>query len=116
MEFRRVLFRSRRFVADQIQRVALASGWRISIGRIEGSIYGRMTLRDVRLSDTEGMFADSPELTVDWRPAAWLANRLQINEFTSPLIRLHRLPKLTPSQHKDGAILDRKSTRLNSSH
>src|SRR3546814_17936842 len=51
------------------------------------------------------MFADSPELTVDWRPAAWLANRLQINEFTSPLIRLHRLPKLTPSQHKDGAIL-----------
>src|SRR3546814_9009231 len=80
-------------------------GLRISIGRIEGSIYGRMTLRDVRLSDTEGMFADSPELTVDWRPAAWLANRLQINEFTSPLIRLHRLPKLTPSQHKDGAIL-----------
>src|SRR3546814_18426793 len=69
-----------------------------------------MTLRDVRLSDTEGMFADSPELTVDWRPAAWLANRLQINEFTPPLIRLHRLPKLTPSQHKDGAILpgDRK--------
>src|SRR3546814_19205917 len=98
------------------------------------------------------MFAYSPELTVDWRPAAWLANRLQINAFSSPLIRLHRLPKLTPSQHKDAAILpgfdirvaklqinrlwfgprvageprtgiiigeadiDRKSTRLNSSH
>ncbi|API61011.1 hypothetical protein BSL82_07315 [Tardibacter chloracetimidivorans] len=95
----------RRFVADQIQRVALGSGLRMSIGRIEGSIYGRMTLRDVRLSDTEGMFADSPELTVDWRPAAWLANRLQINEFASPLIRLHRLPKLAPSERKDGAIL-----------
>src|SRR3546814_1256601 len=63
-----------------------------------------MTLRDVRLSDTEGMFADSPELTVDWRPAAWLANRLQINEFSSPLIRVHRLPKLKPGG-KQGPIL-----------
>src|SRR3546814_12535468 len=71
-----------------------------------------MTLRDVRLSDTEGMFADSPELTVDWRPPAWLANRLQINEFTSPLIRLHRLPKPTPSQPKDGPILPGFDIRL----
>src|SRR3546814_3924613 len=39
------------------------------------------------------------------RRSSDLANRLQINEFTSPLIRLYRLPKLTPSQHKDGAIL-----------
>src|SRR3546814_7515617 len=74
----------RRFVADQIRRVALGSGLRISIGRIEGSIYGRMTLRDVRLSDTEGMFADSPELTVDWRPAA------RSEEHTSELQSLMR--------------------------
>src|SRR3546814_16797419 len=98
MEFRRVLFRSRRFVADQIQRVALGSGLRISIGRIEGPIYGRMTLRDVRLSDTEGMFADSPELTVAWRPAEWLSNRLQINEFTYTLIRHH--PTQQPQQRQ----------------
>ena len=90
----------RRFIADRISHVALQSGLRISIGRIEGSIYGRMTLRDVRLSDPQGMFAESPRLTVDWQPAAWAANRLQINSLSSPLIRLHRLPRLKPSERK----------------
>ncbi len=94
----------RRFISDQVQRVALGSGLGISIGRIEGSIYGRMTLRDVRLSDPQGVFAESPSLTIDWRPAAWLANRLQINDFSSPLIRLHRFPKLRPTGRK-GPIL-----------
>src|SRR3546814_19077442 len=74
----------RRFVADQIQRVALGSGLRISIGRIEGSIYGRLTLRDVRLSDPDGMFADSPQLKVDWPPAAWLAHRLHATDVNPP--------------------------------
>lgn len=90
----------RRFISDQIERLAPRSGLKIAIGRIEGSIYGRMTLRNVRLSDPEGVFAESPKVTVDWRPAAWFANRLQINEFASPLIRLHRLPKLRPSEKK----------------
>lgn len=94
----------RRFVAEQIGRIAPGSGLRISIGRIEGSIYGRMVLRNVRLSDPQGVFAESPQVTLDWRPAAWIANRLQLNELSSPLVDLHRLPRLRPTG-KEGPIL-----------
>ena len=37
-----------------------ASGLRIRIGRIDGSIWGRTQLRDVRLYDPDGLFAESP--------------------------------------------------------
>src|SRR3546814_16541702 len=63
----------RSFVADQIQRVALGSGLRISIGRIKGSIYGRMTLRDVSLVYTAGTFAHRSEWRVERRPAGWVS-------------------------------------------
>src|SRR4051812_46673449 len=49
-----------RFLADRIAALAPQSGLRIRIGRIEGSIWGRTALRDVRLYDTRGLFAESP--------------------------------------------------------
>lgn len=94
----------KRFITDQIAHLRVASGLRVSVGRIEGSIYGRMTLRDVRLSDPQGVFAESPAVAIDWRPMSWFANRLQINGFSASFIRLHRLPKLRPSETK-GPIL-----------
>src|SRR3546814_20875114 len=35
---------------------------------------------------------------MDWKPAGWLANRLIVNELTSELVIVHRLPKLLPSK------------------
>ena len=40
----------RRLVADQIGGYTTASGLNIKVGRIDGSIYGAMTLSDVRVS------------------------------------------------------------------
>src|SRR5690606_18176517 len=48
-----------RFIVDRIAAMTPASGLRVRIGRIEGSIWGRTILRDVRLYDPDGLFAES---------------------------------------------------------
>ncbi len=95
----------RRFVADQIGRLALSSGLGFRIGRIDGSLYGAMVLRDVEVRDTQGVFATSREIRVDWRPFSYLRNRIDIRSLTSPEIKLARLPALKPSGDPNAPLL-----------
>src|SRR5918993_117301 len=83
-----------RFIVDRIAAMTPASGLRIRIGRIEGSIWGRTQLKDVRLYDPDGLFAESPAIEMDWRPISFLFNRLLIHELESDLVILHRMPDL----------------------
>jgi translocation and assembly module TamB len=86
----------KRFIADQIAAVAPASGLRFTVGRIEGDIYRKALLRDVRVSDPKGVFLTIPEVAVDWRPLHWLWSGLDIREVTARRGRLTRLPELLP--------------------
>ncbi len=83
-----------RFIVDRIAAMTPASGLRVRIGRIEGSIWGRTLLKDVRVYDPDGLFAELPEVEMDWRPISFLFNRLLIHELESDLVILHRLPDL----------------------
>ena len=93
-----------RFIADRIAAMAPQSGLRIRIGRIEGSIWSDTRLRDVRLYDPQGLFAESPLIEVDWRPLGWITNRLVIHRLEADLAALHRLPKMRPSE-RPGPVL-----------
>jgi translocation and assembly module TamB len=86
-----------RFLADRVAALSPRSGLKIRIGRIDGSIWGETRLRDVRVYDPRGLFAESPLIDVEWQPLAWLTNRLVIDDLASELVVLHRLPKLIPS-------------------
>ncbi|HEY0960084.1 MAG TPA: hypothetical protein VGE05_12565, partial [Novosphingobium sp.] len=66
----------RRFVADQIQALEFETGMKIRVERIEGSIYGRMVLRNFSVSDTKGEFLFSPQMVVDWRPFSYFSNHV----------------------------------------
>ncbi|MBY8827603.1 translocation/assembly module TamB domain-containing protein [Hephaestia mangrovi] len=90
----------RRFVANRIAGYTMASGLNISVGRIDGSIYGAMVLKDVRVRDTKGVFLMSPEIDVDWRPFKFINNHIDVRSATSRLIVMTRNPalKATPSQ------------------
>jgi len=89
----------RRFVADRIGGYTTASGLNIKVGRIDGSLYGRMTLSDLRVSDPQGVFLDSPRIAVDWRPFAFIRNHVDVRDVEAGLITLRRKPllKQTPS-------------------
>lgn len=93
-----------RFIITQIERLAPSSGLRIRIGRIDGSIFGVARIRDLRVYDAQGLLLDSPEVALDWRPWAWLSNRLDINHVRAGLATLHKAPKFNPSEKK-GPIL-----------
>ena len=86
----------KRFVADQIAALEPDNGLRFRIGRIEGDIYGAARLRDVVVSDPKGVFLTIPEVTLDWRPLAFLWSGLDIREVTTQRGVLSRLPELNP--------------------
>ncbi len=86
----------RRFIADQLGGYKTASGLNIKVGRIDGSIYGKMTLSDVRVSDPKGVFLTSPRLDVDWRPFAFVNNHVDVRNLESALVTMQRNPELIP--------------------
>ncbi len=93
-----------RFIVDRIGKVETASGLRIRIGRIDGSIFGKSQLRNVTVADNRGVFLTSPNIKLDWAPGAWLDNKLDVDSLTAQRVTLIRLPKLKPSPKK-GPIL-----------
>jgi len=86
----------RRFVADRIGGYTTASGLNIKVGRIDGSLYGRMVLSDVRVADPRGVFLTSPRLEVDWRPFKFVSNHVDVRSLEAELVTLARRPELKP--------------------
>ncbi|MDB5696889.1 MAG: hypothetical protein JWN21_2432, partial [Sphingomonas bacterium] len=86
----------RRFVADQLGGYSTATGLNIKVGRIDGSLYGKMTLSDVRVSDPKGVFLTSPRMAVDWRPFAFARNHIDVRSLDTELVTLSRRPELIP--------------------
>lgn len=93
-----------RFIIERIQALETASGLRIRIGRIDGSIFGKSQLRNVSVSDQHGAFLTSPDIKLDWAPGAWLYNKLSIDSLTAERVLLVRRPELKPSLKK-GPVL-----------
>ncbi|MDQ3471021.1 MAG: translocation/assembly module TamB, partial [Pseudomonadota bacterium] len=86
-----------RFIVDRIGQVETATGLKFRIGRIEGSIFGKSRLKNVAVMDPSGVFFTSPEIELDWSPAAWLSNKLSIDSVHADRATLIRLPKLKPT-------------------
>ncbi len=86
----------RRYIVRQINNLETASGLDIDIGRIEGSIFGELTIHEITLRDPEGTFFYAPSADVDYRPFAYFRNFVDIRRLVMPEARLMRLPKLRP--------------------
>ncbi|MCM8730659.1 translocation/assembly module TamB domain-containing protein [Hephaestia sp. GCM10023244] len=95
----------KRFLVNQIGAYTTATGLNVQVGRIEGSIYGRMVLRDVRVRDPKGVFMTAPRLAIDWRPFAYLNNHIDVRAFTSPLVTLQRSPEFIVQPTQENAPL-----------
>ncbi|MFD1107305.1 translocation/assembly module TamB domain-containing protein [Sphingobium olei] len=100
-----------RFLASRVATIRSASGLKISVGSIEGSIYRKAVLRDLTLSDPKGRFLHAPRVELDWWPFAWASNRLDIDRLVIPQATLYKLPKLNPTQRR-GPILPGFDIRL----
>lgn len=92
----------RRFVAERIGGLEFANGMTVGVGRIDGSLYGAMTIHQFTLSDSKGVFFSSPLVRLDWRPFEYLHKHLDIRTLTAPTATLARLPafKATPPSNQ----------------
>ncbi|MDT7527899.1 translocation/assembly module TamB domain-containing protein [Sphingopyxis sp. SE2] len=86
----------RRFVVTQIEKYEFENGMKIGIGRLDGSLYGQMIVRDFSLSDPQGVFLRSPELRVDWRPIRYLANHIDVRSATAKTLVMEKIPAFKP--------------------
>jgi translocation and assembly module TamB len=86
----------RALIVAGLDRLPLGGGISLHVGRLDGSIYGRMIFHDVSVRDPGGAFVTSPEVTLAWRPQALLQRNIQIDSVTSPLIDVARAPRLRP--------------------
>ncbi|AKM10776.1 translocation/assembly module TamB domain-containing protein [Croceicoccus naphthovorans] len=85
-----------RFITDSIASYAPASGLRVKVGRIDGSVLSRATLHDVEFSDKQGTFLTVPEIDLDWRPLKWFTSGLDVRKLVLRRGTLSRLPELEP--------------------
>ena len=93
-----------RWVVDRIAALKPSNGLRYHVGRIDGSLFSKATLIDVRISDPKGLVFIAPEAELDWKPFAWLSNRLVIERLIIPRATLVKLPA-TIRTGKAGPIL-----------
>ncbi len=91
----------KRLIVDQLNKYELASGLGFEVGAIRGSIYGDMTLVDLRVRDGKGVFLTSPAVRVDWHPFAFTNNHIDVDELSAKRVVLRRLPELKPDPNAD---------------
>ena len=95
----------KRFIIGQLEGMEFENGMEIDIGSIGGSIYGEMVIRDLEVSDPQGVFLSSPAIVVDWRPFAFINNHVDVRSLTSPLITLQRLPEFNETPPSSDPLL-----------
>ena len=100
-----------RFVIRQIEALRPDNGLRIGIGRIDGSLYHKAVLRDLRLADPRGGFLVVPEARLAWWPLAGFSRRLEIDELVVPNALFQRIPKFNPTP-STGRILPNFDIRI----
>ena len=86
-----------RFIVDRIARFETASGLRIRIGRIDGSIFGKTQLQERARRRYRGRVPDLARDQARLGAGRLALQRLHIDRRRADLVRLDRLPKLKPT-------------------
>ena len=95
----------RSYIAERIAEVAPASGLKIEVGRIEGSVLWSATLYDVKFRDAENtLFLEVPEVDLNWRPLKFFFTGLDVRHLVLHGGTLHAAPELRPGD-PDAPIL-----------
>ena len=82
----------RDWLANALSDAASTPELRLAIERIEGGIPWDMTVRGIRLGDTEGSLMSAKSLELSWSPTALLGGRLSIDKIELDGFDLQRLP------------------------
>jgi len=85
----------RTLIAGQVVEATAGGPVAVEIGGLEPGLPGAIVISDLRLSDTEGVFATAARVTLDWSPLDLLFGRAMVQLAEIQDARLERLP-VTP--------------------
>ena len=95
----------RQFIVDQIAKVAPASGLRVEVESINGSVLWSSTLNEVKFYDAdEVLFLEVPTVDLNWRPFNWFTSGLDVRHLVLTDGTLYAAPRLEPGD-PDAPIL-----------
>ena len=95
----------RQFIVDQIAKIAPASGLRVEVGSIDGSVLWSSTFNDVKLYDANDvMFLEVPTVDLNWRPHKWFTSGIDVRHLVVTDGTLYAMPTLLPGD-PDAPIL-----------
>ena len=87
----------RQFIVNQIAGVSPASGLKVSVGRIEGSVLWNATLYDVKFRDAKNkLFLTVPAVELNWRPYKFPFSGLDVRSLVLHHGTLYAKPTLNP--------------------
>lgn len=96
----------RGWIVERINELEFASGLKIKIDRIDGSIWSEMTVHGLTLSDSEGEFFTAEQAAVDYSPLSYLrGSHIDIASLAIPRARLARTPALRSTSTDPNAPL-----------
>ena len=87
----------RAMIVRALPLYAPKSGLRVTAGRLEGNVFGALTIHDLALADPTGVFATVPVVDLAWRPWTLVENQLTLLSATAPTMAVLRRPQLRPS-------------------
>jgi len=85
-------------LAGLISRLLSTPATRVSIGRIEGALSSNAVIRDVRISDRNGIWLSVDRARLVWTRTALLRGRLEVNELQIDRLQIARKPATTEEE------------------
>jgi translocation and assembly module TamB len=96
-----------RFIADRINGLEMASGLRVHVDGIEGSIWDKLTVSGLTLADSRGVFFEARTADLDYSPVNYIReSRISIDGLAIPEARLSRIPQLVTTDPNAPLIPD----------
>src|SRR5258708_38897909 len=92
----------------QIEKlVARLTRGHVQLSGLAGSLPSHLTLEELRLKDSAGVWLTARKIELDWTPLAYLEGRLQIDRLHVASVDMERLPQgssSAPSSGGEGSI------------
>ncbi len=98
----------KRTLAGLIEDLGSAPGQELKVTGLGGSLFDRLTLAEVTLSDDQGAWLTLQEVTLDWSPSALFSGELQVALLAAKQVTLSRPPPPgapAPADSTDGFAL-----------
>src|SRR5580704_19710514 len=84
--------------------VARLTGGNVQLSGLAGSLPSHLTLEELKLKDSAGVWLTARKIELDWTPLSYLEGRLQIDRLHVGSVDMERLPQSSSTAPSSGEV------------